>query len=1034
MRVRRSLFSLLVALVGQSLALAPTLDAQGQGVITGRVTDQKTSTPIAEAQVFVVGTNVGARTDSEGRYTIRGVPNGAQQVRILRLGYQSTTKPVAVTSDAPATVDFALTGTVTILQEVVTTATGEQRRVELGNSVANINSEEVVKSAPVSTVSDLLNSRAAGVIVTTGGQTGSGSRVRIRGSSSLNLNNDPIYIIDGIRMASDNGSIAFGTGGVSPSRVGDINPEEIENIEIVKGPSAATLYGTDAANGVIVITTKRGRAGAARWNVWGESGAIADRNTYPTNYTIAGHLASDATRGYTECGLPAISTGTCVMDSLRTYNLFDDDDVSPLGLGNRHQYGASVAGGTEVVRYFISAEREGETGVLELPPFERRRLNQERVPIRDWTDRPNALDKNSFRVNLNAAITPKLDASVSTGFTNLDQRYTLESNATAGLGSQAFGGPGYKNNGTVSGTGTPLVGYRAWTPGYTWQEKTAQSLNRFIGSTNANWRPLTWLTTNATVGIDFTSRVDDNLLFRGEGPPLNSTYRDGFKGNARTSIQDISTNLAATGTWRARDWLGTTTTLGVQYVNSSFQQNSAEGDDLPPGTQTAGAAAIEGASESSSFSKTLGFFIEEQLAFSDRLFLTGALRSDQNSAFGTDFQSVIYPKASVSWILTEESWFPAADWLGSFRYRAAYGASGRQPEPNDAIRSFSATTVNLNAGNTAVDQPGVLYSTVGNTLLKPETTTEFETGFEAQMFTGRVSLDLTYYAKRTKDALISAVLPPSGGVATSVRRNLGAVRNRGFELLVNTAIINRPQLGFDVTLNGSTNANKLLSLGETPPQIGVTTRVVEGYPLFGFWGQKIRGWDDKNHDGILTYNADAALNEVFVDDSASFIGYNQPRHIVSLTSGLELFSRRLRLQTLFDYRGGHYWYNNTERIRCLSRQNCNGLMNPDASFEEQAMVVASRDHPTKSVAGYIQKGAFVRLREVSVRYDVPERFLTRVGGMRSLSLNVSARNIARWTDYRGVDPETDRTLSDNPDEFQTIGPPSFLIFRLNAGF
>ncbi len=1029
MRVRRSLFSFIL-LAGQSMALASTLGAQGQGVITGRITDQK-SAPIAEAQVFVVGTNVGARTDSEGKYTIRGIPTGSHMVRVLRLGYQSQTKPATVAVDAPATVDFVLAATVTILQEVVTTATGEQRRVEIGNSVSNIRTDEVTKSAPVASVADILNSRAAGVIVTTGSQTGSQSRVRIRGSSSLNLNNDPIYIIDGVRMGSAQGSIAFGTGGVAPSRVGDINPEEIENIEIVKGPSAATLYGTDAANGVIVITTKRGLSGPARWNTWGETGLIADRNDYPTNYTIAGHLAADTTRAYAQCGLPLISAGSCIMDSLRTYNLFNDKDVSPLGTGYRHQYGASVGGGTEQVRYFLSGEREGETGVLELPAFERRRLNTERVPIRDWTDRPNALVKNSFRANVNAAISPKLDVQVSTGFTTLEQRYTLESNATAGLGSQAFGGPGFKDNGLVATTGTPLSGYRAWTPGYTWQEKTSQSLHRFIGGTSANWRPLTWLTTNATFGLDLTDRVDDNLLFRGEGPPITSTYRNGFKGNARTDLRDITANLAAIGTYRPRESIGTTTTIGVQYVNSSFEQSVASGNDLPPGTQTAGSAAEKNASEASTYSKTLGFFIEELVAFNDRLFLTAAVRSDQNSAFGTEFQSVLYPKLSISWVLSDESFFPVAEWLGSLRYRAAYGASGRQPGPNDALRSFGSTTANVGG----VDQPGVLYTAVGNTDLRPETTREFETGFEAQMFAGRASVDLTYYAKQTKDALISAIVAPSLGAAANVRRNLGAVRNRGWELLVNTRVIDREQIGFDLTLNGSTNANKLLSLGETPPQIGTTTRVVEGYPLFGFWGQKIRGWDDKNSDGILTYNADAALNEVFVDDSASFIGYNQPRHVVSLTSGLEVFHRRLRIQTLFDYRGGHYWYNNTERIRCTSRQNCNGLMNPDASFEEQAMVVASRDHPTRSIAGYIQKGNFVRFREVSLRYDVPDGLLARAGGMRSLSVNVAARNLAHWTPYRGVDPETDRTGSgDNPDEFQTIGPPSSLIFRINVGF
>ncbi len=1032
MKVRSLLIALIVPLLGVSTAR--TVKAQAPGIVTGQVTAQGTAAPIPEALVVIVGTNLGSRSDAEGRYTIRAVPPGAKTVRVMRLGFQSITRPLTVASGESATLDFSLAATVTILSDVVTTATGEQRRVEIGNSVANIKTSEVTASAPVSTVADVLNSRVAGVVVTSGTQAGAGSRVRIRGASSLNLNNEPIYIIDGIRMTSSNGSIAFGTGGTAPSRAGDINPEEIENIEVVKGPSAATLYGTDAANGVIVITTKRGVTGPARWNVWSEAGMIADRNDYPTNYTISGHLAADPTRAYTEqgCSLPTVSAGTCVLDSLRTYSVFTDDDVSPLSTGNRHQYGASVSGGTAQIRYFLSGEREGETGILELPPFERRRLIAERRPIREWTDRPNALTKNSFRANLTTAITPQLDAQISTAFVNINQRYTLESNATAGLGSQAFGGPGYKENGTVAGTGTPLVGYRAWTPGYTWQEKTAQSLNRFIGGTTANWRPLTWLTAAGTVGLDFTSRVDDNLLFRGEGPPLTATYRLGFKGNARTDIRDLTGNLAATATWRVRDGINSTTTLGTQYVNSSFKQGVASGNDLPSGTQTAGSAAEKSASEASTFTKTLGFFVEEQVGLNDRLFLTAALRSDQNSAFGTSFQSVFYPKASVSWILSEESFFPGFDWLGELRYRAAYGASGRQPGANDAIRSFGASTVNVRG----TDQPGVIYTDIGNLSLRPEKTTEFETGFEAQMFDGRASFDITYYAKRTKDALISAIVPPSEGTAGTVRRNLGAVRNRGFELLLNTTVVDGANFGLDFTINGSTNANKLLSLGGTPPQIETTTRVVEGYPLFGLWARKITGWDDKNGDGILTYNADATFNEVFVADSSSFIGYNQPRHIVAMTTGFEMFKRRLRIQTLFDYRGGSYWYNNTERIRCVSRQNCNGLMNPDASFEEQAMVVATRDHPSKTLAGFFQKGDFLRFREVSARYDVPEQLLTRLRGVRTLSLNVSARNITRWTKYRGVDPETDFTnlTGDSPSEFQTLGPPSFLVFRINAGF
>jgi hypothetical protein len=269
-----------------------------------------------------------------------------------------------------------------------------------------------------------------------------------------------------------------------------------------------------------------------------------------------------------------------------------------------------------------------------------------------------------------------------------------------------------------------------------------------------------------------------------------------------------------------------------------------------------------------------------------------------------------------------------------------------------------------------------------------------------------------------------------------VRRNLGAVQNRGWEVSLNTQLLQRDQIGFDLTLSGSTNSNKLLSLGGTPPQIGTTTRVVEGYPLFGFWAQPITHYEDKNGDGILRYDTSAVLNEVFVDSVFRFVGYNQPRHTITATGGLDLFRRAVRVQAMFDWRGGHKWYNNTERIRCASRANCNGLMNPNASFEEQAMVVATRDHPQRTLYGFLQKGDFLRFREMSILYRVPERF---AAAMRASSAQfvITARNLALWSEYRGVDPETDRlagTASDFPDEFQTFAPPSQLIFRLNVGF
>ena len=1016
-----------------SACVGRTAEAQeGSGTVSGRVVDEVSGQPVAEVQIVVIGTNIGGRSGADGQFTIRGVPSGATRLRALRIGYAEKVESVVVAAGETATVNFSLAQLSVMLGEVVTTATGMQRRVELGNTVATIDASDITEQAAVATITDVLNARTAGVQITAPNATGVGARVRIRGASSLNLSNEPIYIIDGIRMTSDMGSSQLGTGGPQPSRVGDINPEEIESMEVVKGPSAATLYGTDAANGVIVITTKRGQAGPPQWQVWGEGGLVKDVvNNYPVNYTIAGH--SPGSTAYRDCTLPQISAGSCVQDSVRTLDLINDSYRSPVGTGNRYQMGASITGGTSAVRYFLSGEREQETGVLTLPQFERDRMQAEGVNIDPWVSRPNAYDKKSFRANLGTAVTPQLDVNVQAGFVMVDQRFQQDANSTAGLGSHLFGGKGYADNGTVAGTGTPLEGYRAWTPGYTFQEKNAQRVNRFITSADMNWRPLSWLQMNAVIGYDYTGRADQRLRLRGQGPPLNSTYRDGYAQDSRASVGNLTTNLAATAKRQLRDWISSSTTVGVQYVNYNLNSNSASGTDLPPGAQTAGAGASPSASQSTVLNKTLGFFVEEQFGFNERLFITGALRSDQNSAFGTEFQSVLYPKASVSWIMSDEGFFPELTWMDQFRFRASYGSSGRQPGPNDALRTFQSTTANIDG----VDSPGIVYNAIGNTALKPEQTSEFETGFDTRLFGGRASFELTYYHKRTKDALIQAVVPPSLGAAASVNQNLGSVRNIGWEGLLIAQLVDHPSFGFDVAVNASTNDNLVVSLGETAPQVTPTSQVLAGYPLFNYYARKISGWDDKNGDGILTYSDDPAANEVFVDDSASFIGEAAPKYNVAVTPTLELLGRKLRLSALFDYRGGFHWYNLTGEFRCASRGNCPGLSNPESSFEEQAASVARRDHPSRTSAGYIEKGDFVALREISATYTLPADLLG-IAKVRSLSLNLAARNVALWTGYTGINPESfyngGDTGNSRGQDFQSLGPASYFIARINIGF
>ncbi|MDQ6828526.1 MAG: TonB-dependent receptor plug domain-containing protein, partial [Gemmatimonadota bacterium] len=428
-----------VALLAATVLASPVLRAQAttQAGITGRVVDAASQQPIAEVRVVLVGRSLVATTNTDGRYTLRGVPAGAAEVRVLRIGYSEQKKSVTVPAGATATLDFAMQPAAVQLNEVVTTAGGaQQRRLEVANDIGQIDAAKLTETSPIANMNDLLVARTPGVQVLPGNMTGTGARVRIRGVNSLSLSNDPIYVIDGVRMESSTGSSSIDIGGSFPSRVDDINPNDIESIEIVKGPSAATLYGTDAANGVIVITTKRGRSGSTRWTAFGEGGVVTDRNTYPTAYTRFGHLTSGAAT--TNCFNSRVSLGTCTPDSLKTFNLFDHSDLSPIGTGARKQAGLSVSGGTEAIRYFFSGSHENESGVLEMPSFERTRLMANGVGILDEWLHPNTLTRSNLRGNVNVQLSNNADVAVSTAYISSGQTLPQTDNNTTGILSNAY--------------------------------------------------------------------------------------------------------------------------------------------------------------------------------------------------------------------------------------------------------------------------------------------------------------------------------------------------------------------------------------------------------------------------------------------------------------------------------------------------------------------------------------------------------------------------------------------------------------------
>lgn len=1020
-RIFRSLrrAALLGAIVACPLGAQST-----QGSITGRVTDAATGQPIAAAQVNVVNTTIGALTNDKGQYIIRGVQPGTQVVRALRVGYAEQRGTVMMGAGQTVTLDLAMKGVAITLNPVVTTATGEQRRVEVGNSIANVNAAQIVATKAVENMADLLTARAPGVQVIPGTQIGAGSRIRIRGTSSLSLSNDPIYIIDGVRVEGSTGSNSISVGGTNPSRINDINPEEIESIEVVRGPSAATLYGTAAANGVIVITTKHGVAGAPRFTYTTEQGANVDQNSYPTAYR--GWTKGSTASNTTQCFLSARSAGTCAQDSVTSFNLYNDPETTPTGVGYRQLHSLQVGGGSEALRYFLHGEWENNDGVLKVPEFDQRYLAATGQSLLPSQRNPSHLDRISTRGNFNIALSPKANVAVNAGYTSQDTRLpTSDDSGTDGLAGNTYGGPGFKYNLTPSGD--TLFGYRQFTPRDVYQQVTDQAISRMITSANANYQPFSWLSARGDFGLDYINRLDTQLCRFGQCPN-NGDNRLGFKRDNRTNFYTYTTNASATATHQLTELLQSNSTLGVQFTRSIFDANYTTGTQLSPGATTVTSGAVVQASEGTSETRTLGAFLEEHLAFRDRLFVTAGVRSDRNSAFGANFKTVFYPKVAVSWVASDESFFPKFSWLNQLRLRTAYGASGVQPGTIDAVPYYSSSAIVNESG----DHPAVVFSALGNSNLKPERSTELELGVDGTFWNSRLSTEFTYYNKSSKDALISRGLPPSIGTGATARlENLGEVSNKGWEALITAQLIQRDAFGWDVTLNGSSNTNKIVSLGGLPPFGTSTQQERVGYPLYGWWAKTLSSYSDANNDGIIT------LNEITVTDTATYIGNPLPKYEVSFNTGVDFWRRRFRLGAQIDYKGGFKTYNNTERIRCASRLNCSGLINPGSSLFEQARTVMVRESSAKSVAGFIEDGDFIRFRELNLTFTAPEQWAARYIRGHSLAATLAARNLGvLWTKYTGVDPEAfGATGTGNAaSEFQSFAPPSYYAIRLSLGF
>jgi TonB-linked SusC/RagA family outer membrane protein len=1029
----------LPVLATAALALLPVRAAAqaATGSVRGRVVDE-TGAPAVSVQVVVVGTQQGAITGGNGEYVIRGINPGTVTVRAARIGYTPRTQPVTVTSGAEARADFTLERVAARLEEVVTTATGEQSRRQFGNVVATVNVDSVTSRMPVTTVHEVLQARTAGVQVIQGwGMTGQSPSIRIRGTSSLSLTNEPLVIVDGIRLDTRANPSEFTAGRLN--LLSTFNPDEIESMDVIKGPSAAALYGTAAANGVLIIKTKRGQAGSPRWSTYVEGGTVANPGGHGPNYWSWGRsldasgnpIPNPANNPTNACRTFNLARGVCIVDSLTTYNPWTASETDPFAPGPRAMAGVQVTGGGERLRYFLSAEHERETGPYEMPDFEISRISQTRgAAPRQREIRPNQLYMNSARGNFTAGIRPNMTVDVSTGYLRRNLWSPFEGSFFAGMSFQYMAAPGFKNTG-ANGLQREFLGDIFGIEQYVRDD-------RFIGSSTLNYQPYTWLSTRAVIGMDQNNSFGYRQQLRGQGTrqglAWGPTADEGGKDYDRSNNAQYTVDLGATATNDIRSDLSLRSSLGAQWFFNALYRSQGRGYGLPPGAETPNAARLRESWEFTTERKTYGFYLEEQVGWRERLFVTAGARLDQHSAFGREATNTIYPRGAVSYVISEESWFPRQDWLGRLRLRIAAGQAGVEPAADAALQFLGARAFPAGA---AADEPGLRLAELGNPTLKPEVTTEVEGGFDLALLGERVNLEATMFRKLSRDALIRAPLAPSlgtseGAAAPQRWQNIAKVENRGVEVTLDAQILQTAPFSWNMRLNGSSLKNKLVNRGDVQLSTAPGARNVEGYPLFGLWDRRITGWDDADGNGILSEA------EITVTTDQEFRGSTLPEIEAGFSNTFGLLNNSFQITALFDYRGRFYKRWRSEEYRCQSALNCRAVNDPSASLEEQAAAVAANSATKRSLWGFFVPNDFIKFRELSVSYTVPERYVGRYLRGRSATIVLSGRNLGYpWTDYPGLDPESNwvvlNTGGDNQD--LTAQPPiRYFLARVNLGF
>ncbi len=989
---------LLLALAFQLFAVV--LFAQVR--ISGRITSKGTGVP---ATVLVRNTTFGTGADENGNYVLSApLKPGSYTLVFSAVGFKSFDANVTIGSASTYTVNADLAADALNLDEVVVTGTSQgTTRRQLGSFIGTVRAEDLTQGAPNNVLQALQGKTPGAQITQNSGDPAGGMSVRLRGINTISSSSEPLYIIDGViisnatnRVTNTSGNYDGNNfvGNIGQNRAVDINPNDIERIEVLPGAAAAAIYGSRANAGVIQIFTKRGSSGAP---------VVTFSTSVQVNQLRKKLLVNQAPTKFG--GSPDVQTQDILTPALTNttpVTRYDYQDyIFQSGIGTDNN--VSITGGRDKTKYYASASYFGNEGIVKNTDFKR----------------------FGFRLNLDQELSSKLKFNIGLNYVNSfgnekpdGQSFFSPTNAVTIIGN-------FHNITERDALGNlKAVGERGRVNPVSIIEdfKQSQQTSRIISNLGLKYSLMKNLSIDYTLGFDnyaqngttfippFTYNVSDG--FFGGGPTLDPT-RNGYASTATNNFFQVNSDINATYTANITSDLGSTTQLGYSYQYERNRYMLLQGRGLAPFVETVnGASTIIPGVDDRGEQSIAGAFLQQNFKFRNQLFITGAVRLDGSSVFGKNQRSQVYTKASASYVISGGDFWKSssvAGWWDLAKVRVAYGESGNLTGIG-AYERFNTYTSSSYIGRTGLNS----RTTLANADVKPERQQELEFGADLSFFRNRLGLTANVYVKKVKDLLLNRVIAPTTGFNSKLD-NFGELENRGFELLLTAVPVTNKDFTWDVTAIFNRNRNKALRIGQAltlfSTNAGAPVAILEGQPIGVFYGTFFAtdgsGNQIKNTSGIPTIERGVQNGPLAFTPQRDqnglplatgtvlrrIIGDPNPDYTATLTN--EFTYKKLGLRFQLDAVQGVDVFNADFRTR-------QGVGNG---------VVAEQEHRGQLPRGYISgiyaieewridDGSFVKLREIALTY--------RVGKWKvfnDLNFSLSGRNLISWDNYKGYDPE-----------------------------